>query len=42
MTNIEALLTFLLIGNLVLATVVYVMGYNHGYKNGVDDTNTPF
>lgn len=42
MTNIEALLTFLLVSNLVFAGVMYVMAYKHGYKNGVDDTNTPF
>jgi hypothetical protein len=42
MSNIESLLTFLLVTNLAIAGVMYVMAYKHGYKNGVDDTNTPF
>ena len=38
MNNIESLLTFLLVGNLVLASVMYVIAYKHGYKDGVTDT----
>jgi hypothetical protein len=39
---IENILVMILVGNLILAGVMYVMAYKHGYKDGVSDTNKPF
>lgn len=39
---LETVMTVMLVGNLVLASVMYVVAYKNGYKDGVTDTNTPF
>ena len=39
---LENILTIILVGNLLLAGVIYLVAYKNGYKDGVEDTNTPF